>query len=169
MGIPKFPKLGLSQFWGPITLCPNLQLQWDLKQSCSPCWKLFNNMSHATYMQGIRVDSWLLVVESQIANLTPSFSFGHNLCFRCPNGSWEPILDIYLSIAFQWYKEILNPLCFNPNNCPLKIWESTGTLNSQSGSSLGSVKVHSLTLSFTPGLPLGPQPCKPLLWSQAQG
>jgi hypothetical protein len=34
---------------------------------------------------------------------------------------------------------------------------------------LESVRVHSLTLSFTPGLPLGPQPCKPLPWSRAHG
>ncbi len=31
----------------------------------------------------------------------------------------------------------------------MKIWESTRTSNSQSGSSLGSARVHSLTLSFT--------------------
>jgi hypothetical protein len=51
----------------------------------------------------------------------------------------------------------------------LKIQKSTGTPNSQNGSSLGSVRVHSLTLPFTPGLPLGPQPCTPLLWSRTQG
>jgi hypothetical protein len=27
MGVPKFPKLGLLQLWGPITLCANLQLR----------------------------------------------------------------------------------------------------------------------------------------------
>ncbi len=26
--------------------------------------------------------------------------------------------------AFQWYKERLNPLSFDPYNCFLKIWES---------------------------------------------
>jgi hypothetical protein len=31
------------------------------------------------------------------------------------------------------------------------------------------VRVHSLTLSFTPRLLLGPQPCKPLPWSRARG
>jgi hypothetical protein len=51
-------------------------------------------MWHATYMQGSQVDSRLLVVESQTANLTPNLSFGHNLCFKCPNESYEPILDI---------------------------------------------------------------------------
>ncbi len=39
-------------------------------------------------------NSWLLVVESQIDNLTLDLSFGHNLCFKYPNGSFEPILDM---------------------------------------------------------------------------
>jgi len=40
---------------------------------------------------------------------------------------------------------------FDPCYCFLKIWESTRTPNSQSGSSFGSVKVHSFTLSCTLG------------------
>jgi len=105
-------------------------------------------------MQGNRVDSRLLVVGSQTTNLTPDLSFGHNLCFRYPNGSCEPILNIYISIFFQWYKEFFNPLSFWPLQSlfehPRVHWDS----NSQGGSSLGSAKVHSLTLSFTPKLPL---------------
>jgi hypothetical protein len=58
-------------------------------------------MFHATYMQRNRVDSRFLVVESQIANLTPDPSFGHNLCFRCANERCDPILDIYVPKAFQ--------------------------------------------------------------------
>jgi hypothetical protein len=169
MGVPKFPKLGLLQLWDPITLCADLRLRWGLKQSFSLHQELSNVMLHATCKQENRVDSWLLVVGNQTTNLTPGISFGHNLCFKGSNGSCEPILDMYISIFFQWYKELFNPLSFDPSNYPLKIWESTETPNSQSGSSFGSVRVHSLTLSFTPGLPLGPQPCKPLPWSQAQG
>jgi hypothetical protein len=41
------------------------------------------------------------------ANLTPGLSFAHNLCFRCPNEPRKPNLDIYTSIAFQWYKYFL--------------------------------------------------------------
>jgi hypothetical protein len=33
---------------------------------------------------------------SQIGNLTPGLSFGYNLRFKYPNGSCEPILDIYV-------------------------------------------------------------------------
>jgi hypothetical protein len=98
----KFPRLGLPWLWGPITSCENLWLQWGLKQSCSPCCELFNGMSHVACTQGNWVDSWLLVLGSQIANLTLGLSFDHNLCFRCPNESCKPILDIYISIAFQW-------------------------------------------------------------------
>jgi hypothetical protein len=110
LGVPKLPKLGLPQLWGPITSCAHLQLKWGFKQSCSPYRDLSNGMSHATCMQQNRVDSRLLVIKSQIVNLTPSPSFGHNLCFRFPNGSCKPILDIYVLRTFQSYKELLKPL-----------------------------------------------------------
>jgi hypothetical protein len=114
MGVPKFPRLGLPRLWGPITLCSDLWLRWGLKQSYNPHWELSHNMWHTTCMQGNWVESQLLVVGSQIANLTLGLSFGHNLCFKCPNGSWNPILDIYVSIAFQWYKKLFNPLALTP-------------------------------------------------------
>ncbi len=52
------------------------------------------------------------MVKSQTANLTPNLSFGHNLCFKCPNGSCEPILDIYVSndikkVSIHW---VLTPI-----------------------------------------------------------
>jgi hypothetical protein len=161
--------LGLLQLWGCITLCVDLWLRWGLKQSYSHCWELFNDMLHATCTQGNLVNSRLLVVGSQIANLTFGLSFGHNLCFRCPNGSRKLILDIYVSIVFQWNNFFFNAIGFDPCNRSLKIWKSTRTLNSQSGSSLGSVRVHSFTLSVIPRLPLILQPCNPLPWSWAQG
>jgi hypothetical protein len=133
-------------------------------------------MSHIAYTQGNRVDSRLLVVGSQTANLTPGLSFAHNLCFRCLNEQCEPILDIYTSIVFQCYKSFFKARSFDPCNRALKIRESFRDSNSQHGSSLGSVKVRSLTLFVLPGtcgvlpsLPLGSQPCNPLLWSRAQG
>jgi len=92
--VPKFPKLGFPRLWNPITLCANLQLRWSLKKSCSLCQKLFNGMWHATYMQGNWGNSWLLMVRSQIGNLTHGPSFDHNLCFKYPNGSCKPILNI---------------------------------------------------------------------------
>jgi hypothetical protein len=82
--------------------------------------------------------------------LPPNPSFGHNLCFNYLNGSWEPILDIYVPIVFQWYKELHNSIGF----WPLKLlYENLGIYqdsNSQSVGSLRSVRVHSLALSYTP-------------------
>jgi hypothetical protein len=94
MGVVRFPKLGLPRLWGHITLRADLQLRWSRKQSCSPHQGLSIGMLHATCTQENRFDSQLLVVRSQIGNLTPDLSFRHNLCFKCLNGSCEPILDI---------------------------------------------------------------------------
>jgi len=147
----------------------DLQLRWGLKRSCSPCQDLFNDMSHTTYTQGKWGDSWLLVIANQIVNLTLDPSFDYNLCFRCPNGSCEPILDIYIPRSFQWYKELFNLLGFDPYNCSLKIWEFTRTPTSEVEVPLG---VWGFIPSHFPsllGFPLGLQPCKPLPWLQAQG
>ncbi len=56
-----------------------------------------------------------------------TFFWGHNLCFKYPNGSWEPILNIYVPRSFQWYKKLFNPMSFDPCNRPLKIWDSIET------------------------------------------
>jgi hypothetical protein len=82
-------------------------------------------------------DSWLLVVGSQIAKLIPGLSFGYNLCVKCPNGSCEPILDIYVPKDFQWYKKFFNPMGFDPCNCFLKIRESIKTPIPKVGAHLG--------------------------------
>ncbi len=128
----------------------NLWLRWGRKQSCSPRQELSNDMLHTICTHVNWVDSQLLVVGSQIANLTPSSSFGHNLCFKCPNGRCKPILDIYVSRAFHWYKYFFKPLNFDPCNFPLKIWESTGTPTPKVELPWG-VRVHSLTPPHTPG------------------
>ncbi len=121
LGVPKLSTLGLPQLSGLIPLCVNLWLRWGLNQSFSSSRELFNSMLHVTFMQVNLVDSQLLVVESQTANLTLRPSFGHNLCFKCPNGSCESILDIYVSIYFQWYKELFNAMGFDPCDYALKI------------------------------------------------
>jgi hypothetical protein len=91
------------------------------------------------------------------------------LCFRCPNEQWEPILDIYASRSFHWYKERHNPLRFDPCNRSLKFWESTGTPSPKVGVALGVwgfTPSHFLTLlgvcDVTPGLPLALTPGHPL-------
>jgi len=75
-------------------LCADVQLRWGPKQSCSLCQELSNDMWHVICTQGNQGDSWLLVVKNQIGNLTSNPSFGHNLCFKYPNGSCKYILDI---------------------------------------------------------------------------
>jgi hypothetical protein len=114
VGVPKFQQLGLPRLWRCITSCENLWSQWVLKQSCSPRWDLSIDMSHVACTQGNRVDSWFLMVGSQTTNLTSDLSFGHNLCYRCPNGWCEPILDIYASTSFWWYKELFEAMSFDP-------------------------------------------------------
>jgi hypothetical protein len=169
VGVPKFPKLGLSQFWGPIILCVDLWLRWGLKQNYSPHQEISNDMLHTTFTQGNRSDSRLLVVRSQIINLTPGLSFGHNLCFKFPNGSHEPIIDIYVPRAFQWYKKILNPMGFDSYNYFLKIWESIRTPTPKMGAHLGVwglIPPHSPTFmgawDMTPKLPFWPSPLQAL-------
>jgi len=82
---------------------------------------------HFTCTHRNQVDSRLLVVGSQTANLTSGLFFDHNLCYKCPNGSCKAILDIYTSRPFQRYKERLNARCFDPYNCALSFWESRKT------------------------------------------
>jgi hypothetical protein len=170
-----------SQNWdsitlGPITLCANLRLRWGLKKIYSLHWGLFNDMLQTTCTQGNRCDSWLLIVGSQIGNLTPHPSFGHNLCFKCPNGSCEPILDIYVSRAFQWYNKISNKIGFDPWNFSLKIWDSIKTPTPQMGAHLGvwGFIPHTFPHSWEHemwlmGFTFGSHLYKPLPWSQAQG
>ncbi len=153
--------MGLPQLWGSITLCAHLRLKWGLKKSCNLHRELFNNMWHNTWKQGNQGDSWLLMIESQISNLTSAPSFGHNLCFKCPNELCEPILDIYVPRAFQWYNEFFNPMNFNPCNHFLKIWESTRTPTPKVRAHLGAwgfISSHFPTLpgawDVTPGFPL---------------
>jgi hypothetical protein len=137
MGVSKFPKLGFPRLWGPITLCENLWLRWGLKKSCSPHWELSNSMLHTTYTQGNQVNYRLLVVRSQTTQFDSWLFLGHNLCFRRPNGSYEPILNIYVSIDFQWYEFFFNPMSFDLCNRPLKIWESVGIPTPKMGVHLG--------------------------------
>jgi len=70
-------------------------------RSCSSRQELSNGMSHVVCKQVNRVDSRVSLVRSQTNNLTPGPSFGHNLCFRCPNEQCKPILDIYVLKDFH--------------------------------------------------------------------
>jgi hypothetical protein len=112
----KLSRFGFLPLCRVITLCSNLRLGWGLKWTCRSRQKLSKGVSKSICTHQGQVDSRLLVVQSQTANLTSSLSFLHNLCCRCPNGSREPIFDIYTLIAFQWYKEHFNARCFDTCN-----------------------------------------------------
>jgi len=100
-GIPKLSRFGLLGLWAFITFRSDLWLGQGLKQTRSSPWELSNGLLHSTCTHRDQVDSRLLVVKSQTTNLTPGPSFAYNLCCRCPNGSYEAILDIYTSRPFQ--------------------------------------------------------------------
>jgi hypothetical protein len=90
--------------------------------------------------------------------LTFDPSFGHNLCLKYLNGSCEPILDIYIPRNFQWYKELFNPINFDPWNLPLKIRESMGTPIPKMRAHLGVcgfILLHSPTLPWAWNVTLG--------------
>jgi hypothetical protein len=84
-------------------------------------------VSHSTCTHRNRVDSRFLVVRSQTASLIPGPSFAYNLCYRCPNGSCEAILDTYTLKPFRRYKEHLNSRCFDSCNWVLNFRESQRT------------------------------------------
>jgi hypothetical protein len=128
--VSKLSWFGLPGLWQLITPCSDLRSGWGLKKTCSSPWELSNGVLHSTCTHRGRVDSWLLVVGSQIANLTPSLSFDHNLCYKCPNDSCEATLDIYASRPFQRYKEHSKMRCFDPCNWTLSFQESRRTLKS---------------------------------------
>jgi hypothetical protein len=87
------------------------------------------------------------MVRSQINNLTFGPSFGHNLCFKYPNGSCELISNIYILIDF--HKELFNPMSFDPYKRSLEIQKSIETSIPKVGVHLwvcGFIPSHSFTL-----------------------
>jgi hypothetical protein len=129
-GVPKLSRIRLLGLCNVRILCLDLRLEWGLKQTCSIPWELSNGVSHSICKHRGWVDSRLLVIGSQTANLTSDPSFDHNLCCRCWNGSCKAIFDIYISKTFQWCKEHLKARCFDLYNRTLKFWESQRTLSS---------------------------------------
>jgi hypothetical protein len=126
-GVPKLSQFGLLGLWTLITPHPKLRSRRGLNQSCSSPQELSNGVSHFTFTHQNWVNSWLLVVGSQIVSLTLGLSFDHNLCYKCPNGSCEAILDIHTSRPFQRYKKHFNARCADPCNRALSFWESRRT------------------------------------------
>jgi hypothetical protein len=97
-GVSKLSRVGVPGLWELISSNYKIQLERGLNQSCSSPREL--SMSHSVNGRLEEVDSRLLVVGSQTASLTLGPFFAHNLSCRCPNGSCEAILDIYISRPF---------------------------------------------------------------------
>jgi hypothetical protein len=135
LGLPKWNAesvlAGLSELWTAIAPRPKLGSGQVLNQSCSSRRELSNAMLHSSRRRHKEVDSRILVVGSQIANLTPNPSFAHNLGCRCLNGQCEAIFDIYVSRPFQWHQAHPNARCFSPCYRALNIRESRRTPNLQ--------------------------------------
>jgi hypothetical protein len=147
LGFPTFSKLGLAHLWRPITSSTNLRLRWSLKKSCSPCWELSNNMSHATCMQINWGDSWLLVVESQIGNLIPShflaITYVLNIQMDHANpfktSRFQKLSNDIRNFSIQWF---LTPL--------IALWRFKSPLGPKVGVHLGVwgfISSHSPTFS----------------------
>jgi len=92
---------GVPGLWELITPDCQVLSQQGLSQSCTPRRDLSNDVSHSQFGGREEVDSRLLVVGSQTANLTLGPSFAHNLGCRCSNGPCEAIFDIYASRPLQ--------------------------------------------------------------------
>jgi hypothetical protein len=91
---PEIPKIETSTTLEAHNIFCRSSIEVRSKKSYSPPQDLSNDIWHATYTQVNQGNSRLLVVRSQIGTLTPSPSFGHNLCFKHSNGMCEPILDL---------------------------------------------------------------------------
>jgi hypothetical protein len=128
---PEIVPVGVPGLWTLITLDCEVWLQQGLNQSCSPRRNLSNALSQSPFGGREEVDSRLLVVGSQSANLTLGPSFAHNLGEKCPNGQCEAIFDIYASRPFQWHQEHLNARCFGPCYRTPNIRESQRTPSPQ--------------------------------------
>jgi hypothetical protein len=87
----------------------------------------------------MRKSGRFLIFNDQESNCRFDFwpFFGHNVCFRYPNGSCKPILNIYVFKYFQYYMKLFNPLGFDPCNFSLKIQESILTFTPNVGAPLG--------------------------------
>jgi hypothetical protein len=129
-------------------------------------------MWHAIYMHVNQSNSQLLMVRSQIDTLTPDLCFDHNLFCKYSSGSYEPMLDIFVSRTFQMYKKLFNPMSFDLSNHSLEIQDSIRTSTPKVGIHLGMcgfIPSHSFTIlrmwMWFPGCIFGPHLSIPLPWA----
>jgi hypothetical protein len=91
-GSPEISKVGTPVTLGAHNFVCGPSIEMRFKEKLEPSLRAFQRYV-ARHLHATKLGRFLtFTVESQIANLTPDLSFGHNLCFKCPNGSCEPIL-----------------------------------------------------------------------------
>jgi hypothetical protein len=144
------------------------------KAKLYPSSRYFQKYVARHYMQINPGDSQLLVVRSQISSLILDLSFGHNLCFKYPNGSCKPtstfqkLSNGVRKSSIQW---VLTPTITlwkfrSPLGLEFPKWELTWECEGSFLHTLLHSQKHEMWLSsFTLGLHL----CKSLPWSRAQG
>jgi len=167
-GSLEIAKVGPLATLGPHNFAWRSPIEMRSKAKLYPLSKAFQRCVACHLHTREPGQSWLLVVESQTTNLTLGPSFGHNLCFRCSNGSCEPILDIYILRALQWYKELLKPFLFDPvialwifktpPGLHLPKWELPWECEGSFPHTFLHSREHAVWL---PSFRLSPQPCKP--------
>ncbi len=168
VGVPKSRHQGLSGLWGRITSSADLRWRCGLKQSCSPCRELSNDMWHVAWSQVNLVDSRVLMVGSQIANLTPGLSLPIT-CF----------VDVQMAHARPFWTSTLQELSNDIENSSrqggltpaIALWRfgsPFGTPTPNMGVHLGvwrfipSHSLHSRKLWNAPGSLTGPVTLQPL-------
>jgi len=113
-GSPKIPKVGTLATLGAHNFVCRPPIEMRSKSKLYPSLRAFQR--YVTHHLHTRKSGRFLT--------SSGLYFSHNFCFKCPNGSCKPILGIYVLGSFQWYKELFNPMGFDPWNCSLKIQES---------------------------------------------
>jgi hypothetical protein len=142
VGVPKFPKLGLSWLCRAIILCVDLQLRWGLKQSCSPRRELLAITCVSSTLMG---------------HVSPFYT-----------STFQELFNGIKNSSIQW---VLTPVIalwkfWSPSRLQLPKWELTWECEGSFLHILTHFQEHEIQLL---GFPFGPHLYKPLPWSQAQG
>ncbi len=95
-GSPEIPAVGTFVTLGAHNLACKLSIAMRSEAKLQPSLRAFQQ--YVTHYLHARKSGQFFTF---CAGLTFDFSFGHNLCFRCPNGQCEPNLNIFALIAFQ--------------------------------------------------------------------
>jgi len=109
VGVPKLSRVGVSVLWTLIAPRPKLGSRRGLNQSCTSRRELSNAMLYSLRRRREEVNSRLLVVGSQIGNLTPAFLLPI---------TWAA--DVQMAHARPFWASTLQELFIDINNAPMQ-------------------------------------------------